>query len=266
MFRTSSKTSRVSSSSSSDTDEILACQDSCCRNKTVHVLSTQEELFLDLIEQIKDPEEKVQRLSEFHRTLVKEASTSKPRIQEPKVDLEKIYNRFTKSRKEVTVQDLQKEIKDNKVELRNLKQELTILRVDHGLMDLRVKNLEITSPQGNEDRISLQNPSDDEVDETVNPIVAMEPEPSNESFLQTISQINFQKWHSKVRIVISKDFEFEVIALIDSGADLNCIQEGIIPSKYFRKTKERLTSASGGKMQIEFKIPKAHVCQDNACF
>ena len=79
-------------------------------------------------------------------------------------------------------------------------------------------------------------------------------------------RINFQKWHSKVRIVISKDFEFEVIALIDSGADLNYIQEGIIPSKYFRKTRERLTSASGGKMQIEFKIPKAHVCQDNTCF
>ena len=94
----------------------------------------------------------------------------------------------------------------------------------------------------------------------------MEQEPTNESFLQTISKINFQKWHSKVRIVISRDFQFEVVALIDSGADLNCIQEGIIPSKYFRKTKERLTSASGGKMQIEFKIPKAHVYQDNACF
>ena len=74
------------------------------------------------------------------------------------------------------------------------------------------------------------------------------------------------KWHSRVRIVISKDFEFEVIALIDSGADLNCIQEGIIPSKYFKKSRERLTSASGGKMQIEFKLPKAHVCQDNMCF
>ena len=89
---------------------------------------------------------------------------------------------------------------------------------------------------------------------------------SNEKFLETINKINFQKWHSKVRIVISKDFEFEVIALIDSGADLNCIQEGIIPSKYFKKTTERLTSASGWKMQIEFKIPKANVCQDNTCF
>ena len=71
-------------------------------------------------------------------------------------------------------------------------------------------------------------------------------------FLQTISRINFQKWHSKVRIVISKDFEFKVVALLDLGADLNYIQKGIIPSKYFRKTKERLTSASGVKMQIEF--------------
>ena len=180
--------------------------------------------------------------------------------------MEKIYNRFTKSKKEITIQDLQKEIKDTKTEMRNLKQELTILRVDHGLMDLRIKNLESTSHQGNEDRISLQNLSDDEENETVNPTAEMELEPSNGSFLQTISRINFQKWHSKVRIVISKDFEFEVVALIDSGANLNCIQEGIIPSKYFRKTKERLTSASGGKMQIEFKIPKAHVCQDNACF
>ena len=85
-------------------------------------------------------------------------------------------------------------------------------------------------------------------------------EESSVKFLETINRINFHKWHSKVRIVISKDFEFEVIALVDLGADLNCIQEGIIPSKYFKKTRERLTSASGRKMQIEFKIPKAHVC------
>ena len=87
-----------------------------------------------------------------------------------------------------------------------------------------------------------------------------------QNFLETISRINFQKWHSKVRIVINKDFEFEVISLINSGDDLNCIQEGIIPTKYFKKTKERLTSTSGGKMQIEFKIPKINVCQDNTCF
>ena len=174
-------------------------------------------------------------------------------------------NRFNKSKKEVTVNDLQKEIKETKSKVRTLKQELTILRVDHNFLDQRLKHLENTSHQGNEEGTSLQNPFDEE-DETVNPIVEMVQEESNVKFLETINRINFQKWHSKVRIVISKDFEFEVIALIDLGADLNCIQEGIIPSKYFKKTRERLTSASGGKMQIEFKIPKAHVCQDNTRF
>ena len=110
---------------------------------------------------VEDPVTKAQRLSEFHKTLVKEANTSKPRFQEPKVDLEKIYNRFTKSKKEITVQDLQKEIKDTKSEVRNLKQELVILRVDHGLMDQRVKHLEYTSHQGNGEGTSLQNPYDE---------------------------------------------------------------------------------------------------------
>ena len=47
--------SRDSSSSSSGLDVGIACKDSCCRNKTINVLSKQEELILDLIEQIEDP-------------------------------------------------------------------------------------------------------------------------------------------------------------------------------------------------------------------
>ena len=129
-----SSSPRVSDSTSSSINETIPCTDSCCRNNTIKVLSKQEELLLDLIEQIKDPEEKSQKLSEFHKTLVKEASTSKPRLQEPKVNLEKIYNRFTKPKNEITIQDLQKEINDTKTEMRNLNQELTILRVDYGLI------------------------------------------------------------------------------------------------------------------------------------
>ena len=98
--------------------------------------------------------------------------------------------------------------------------------------------MENTSHQGNEEGTSFHNPSDEEVDETVNPTIDMIQEESNMKFLETINRINFQKLHSKVRIVISKNLEFKVIALIDSGADPNCIQEGIIPSKYFKKTRE----------------------------
>ena len=97
------------------------------------------------IKQIEDQVIKAQRLSKFHKTLVRETCKPELRIQEPKVDLEKIYNRFTKSKKEVTVNDLQKEIKKTKFEVRSLKQELTILRVYHNFLDQRLKHL-VTRP------------------------------------------------------------------------------------------------------------------------
>ena len=151
----------------------MACKNSCCRNKTINVLSKQEELILDLIEQIEDLVVKAQKLSKFHETLVRETDKPELRIQEPKVDLEKIYDRFTKSKKEVTVNDLQHEIKETKSKVRSLEQEVTILRVDHNLFDQRLKHLENNSHQGNEEGTLFQNPSDEE-DELVNPTSDME--------------------------------------------------------------------------------------------
>ena len=54
--------------------------------------------------------------------------------------------------------------------------------------------------------------------------------------------------------------------MIDSGADMNCIQEGLIPSKYFEKSTERLVSANGSQMKIKYELNNAHVCHDNVCF
>ena len=54
--------------------------------------------------------------------------------------------------------------------------------------------------------------------------------------------------------------------MIDSGADMNCIQEGLIPSKYFEKSTERLVSANGSQMKIKYELKNAHVCHDNVCF
>ena len=138
-----------------------------------------------------------------------------------------------------------------------LSQDLTILKIDHRFLDQKMAH-QSGSSHHNDGEDDLQDLPD------------KEEEPANleasEAFLKTISRINFQKWHSKVKIVISKEFEFKVVALIDSGADLNCIQEGIIPTKYFVKTREILSSANGSKMKIKYKFPKAHVCQNNTCF
>jgi hypothetical protein len=84
--------------------------------------------------------------------------------------------------------------------------------------------------------------------------------------ISLINKIIFPKWYAKVHIVVAQDYAFDVIALIDSGANLNCIQEGLILSKYFEKSTEKLNSASGSKLQIKYELNNVHVCQDNVCF
>ena len=47
---------------------------------------------------------------------------------------------------------------------------------------------------------------------------------------------------------------------------MNCIQEGLIPLKYYEKSSERLTQANDEKLIINYKIPNVHVCNDGICF
>ena len=54
-------------------------------------------------------------------------------------------------------------------------------------------------------------------------------------------------------------FSLTEIALIDSGADMNCVQEGLIPLKYYEKSSERLTQANWEKLIINYKIPTVHI-------
>ena len=69
------------------------------------------------------------------------------------------------------------------------------------------------------------------------------------SQLSLVHKLIPPKWFTKVKIVVSLDYHFTVIAMIDSGKDMNCIQEGLIPSKYFEKSTERLASANGSQMK-----------------
>ena len=58
---------------------------------------------------------------------------------------------------------------------------------------------------------------------------------NRQNFLSLIDRVIFKKWHTKITLVINKEFSLTQIALIDSGADMNCIQEGLIPLKYYEK-------------------------------
>ncbi|CAL8088262.1 unnamed protein product [Prunus armeniaca] len=87
-------------------------------------------------------------------------------------------------------------------------------------------------------------------------------EPSDsQQVVNLIKQVNFRKWYSNVTIFV-QNFEFNTVALFDSGADLNCIQEGLIPTKFYQKSSESLSIASGKSLQLNFELPKAHVDYD----
>ena len=64
---------------------------------------------------------------------------------------------------------------------------------------------------------------------------------NKQNFLSLIDRVIFQKWHVEITLVINKEFSLIEIALIDSGADMKCIQEWLISLKYYERLYERLT-------------------------
>ena len=84
-------------------------------------------------------------------------------------------------------------------------------------------------------------------------------------FVNSLDRVVNHKWYSKVTIVINKEYSFKAEALIDTGADLNCISEGIVPTSYFKKTTQILNTANGGRMPIHYKLSNAAICNNGVC-
>ena len=55
----------------------------------------------------------------------------------------------------------------------------------------------------------------------------------------------------------------ETTTLFDTGADSNCILEGLIPTKYFEKTSEQLSTANGSKLKINYKLSTTTIENQN---
>ncbi|GAV68195.1 Peptidase_A3 domain-containing protein, partial [Cephalotus follicularis] len=84
-------------------------------------------------------------------------------------------------------------------------------------------------------------------------------------FINLIERITYQKWHINITITIQDSFKLQTTALIDSGAQMNCIQEGLIPTKYFEKTKQKLSTANGENLRVNFKVTDVHICNKGIC-
>jgi hypothetical protein len=261
------------SSSSSSTPEIkFGCTDNCCADKRINVISKQEEqeeLLLEAISKINDPELKASMLHKLRKMLNKKDEVKDNKLPKPTISLSETLERFNKLKpKKVSLEDSQLEIKKIKQEIIQLKD------VNKQLED---KNLKLENKNTKlEDRVSIL-----ELDKIFKPLNNHEssskdeqPESShrrlNKSddeirYCNLLNKISPVRWHTNVKLIID-DFEVEVIVLVDTGTNLNCIQEGLIPTKYFEKSFEQLNSANGSKMHIKYEINNAHICKDKVCF
>ncbi|XLU80753.1 hypothetical protein S245_004173, partial [Arachis hypogaea] len=74
-----------------------------------------------------------------------------------------------------------------------------------------------------------------------------------------------QKWFTTITLIVGEE-KFDFIAMVDSGAYVNCIQEGLISTKYDEKTTERVLMAENDTMTIDYKLSKAKICKNRVCF
>ena len=86
-----------------------------------------------------------------------------------------------------------------------------------------------------------------------------------DAFLDTISRVIFQRWEVSLTIVVKDKFVFDIIALIDSGAAENCLQEGLVPIRLYEETSQSLFGANDKRLAIKYKLTDVHIYNHDIC-
>ena len=203
----------------------IGCRDSCCNViKSVNVLTKSEEndsLLIKLINQIENPKLQKEYLDKLKKNLMKDETGKKLKSM---ISFEETLERFNKKKsKKLTVNDLQHEITVVKQEIIELKNEFKNIKSDN--TDLRQEFLLLKIDQNQSD-----NEQDEykDGDESSQQALLSDKGIVDNSQLNPVNKVLPPKWFTKVKIVVSYDYHFTVIAMIDFGADMNCIQEGLI--------------------------------------
>jgi len=192
----------------------------------VNTLTKEHDLLFEAINSIPNPQEKKVFLNKLKKSL---ETKPKPKefITNNKFDVSNILKRLENtSVKPTTIQDLQTKINNLKQEVKELKQQQEIHQI-------------ILS------HFEEHNDSENEVKE--------DKDEDDEMFMGLINKIKIQKFYINIRIIIN-DFVLDTMALFDTRADSNCILEGLIPTKFFEKTSEKLSTVSGSRLKINYKL------------
>jgi hypothetical protein len=124
---------------------------------------------------------------------------------------------FKTQKAQTTIQDLQLEINSIKQEIKEIRTDSQIAheQFTQELLALKLENTYIRQiPIIPELENKLQ--EDDEIEF---------PTKSNSTdlFINLIDRVLFQKWYTEIQIVVNKEYYFSIVALLDSGANSNCI-------------------------------------------
>ncbi|RVW73467.1 hypothetical protein CK203_057925 [Vitis vinifera] len=133
-------------------------------------------------------------------------------------NLNDILNRFDQqSPKDVSIKELHEEVKQHKKEIKELRQFISL-----GLSDLQDQINRIGNQEIHTDIPESSHVNDNETN----------------TFLNTVSRVIFQRWEISLTIVVKDKFVFDIIALIDSGAAENCLQESLVPIPLCEETSD----------------------------
>ncbi|KAF3617572.1 hypothetical protein FXO38_33912 [Capsicum annuum] len=126
---------------------------------------------------------------------------------------------------------------DLKIEVEQLKREIVSLKQNQMISDHRISKIEekiieisetsFTSKGKDKD---LEYSENDEIDK-LSPTEDLK----RDYFLGMMQIVTAHKWYINWTILINKEFSVTNVAMIDSGADVSCIQEGLIPTSKLKK-------------------------------
>ncbi|KAL4202087.1 hypothetical protein AMTRI_Chr02g261980 [Amborella trichopoda] len=225
----------------------------------LHTLKKEDNFILDLIEKISDPDDKKQVITQFIN-LTEEKSKPVTLIKPPdEYNFSTMMKRISQHEaihKKPTIAELKTKVNNIKIEVFQLKNMIQILELQNNISDAVTENDDIEF----NDLVHTYN-------------LKNKPESSgvkikedDTTSLNLLNKVITQKWFVLVKIVVNNEYDFQSLALIDSGADLNCLNEGLVLTKYFDKTTQILNTADGSRLYIKYKLSNTMICNNEHCF
>ncbi|PKI55918.1 hypothetical protein CRG98_023703 [Punica granatum] len=236
-------------SSDSDTDYSSASEESLQADeldwssdeKSINVLTRDHEFLLEIADQIQNPLLRKQYLEKLQQ------GTLEGEIKTPNYNLSEILKRHDQKRTHKTSFDVHKE-------LDNLRSEIVCIKFEQQQHSTIIGRLEeLFAEAGSSEQVLMKQDKNPEetlaLDQTKN---------DGQKTLTIMGELSPNKWLIKIKLVINHNLFVDATALFDIGADENCINEQLIPARFYERTTESLSSVSGTKLDIQYKLSEEH--------